>query len=565
MPPLAATFVKAPLRRSPRHTGDGKARTAKASTRIRSVIAVLAALPLALTACSPADSLPLDGAGADGTRVIRTSLGNPEGPLYPSDSGSLGQIVLVKQIFAGLTRHAPDGGTVLDDAESIEPNDDFTRWDITIRDGRRFADGSPVTADSYIRAWNDAAYGPNLRLQRNYLEPIVGFDAMDGDEPASELSGLTRTGDLTFTVELTDPMSTFADVLASVAFKPLPDAAFDDPEGFGMRPIGNGPYRLADAPDAWRQGRDINLVPNEEYRGDLVPDNAGLTFVFHRSADAAYADLRSGAIDILPGVPSTVPVAEHFPDTRSSGPGFGMRSLVIPVDQAGFTGEEGRLRRRALSLAIDRPLIVDRLYDGLAVPASGPAPQATRDSGAPIPGAEVLGHDPERARELWREADEIAEWEGPFPIHFPGTGDDRAWIEAVVAQIESTLGIDAIAKPLPTSAAFGELSRSGKYVGAARGSLEPTLPLASQHLLPAFGTDGPLNRSGYSNAEVDALLAEAGRADDPRELHRRISGIILRDLPVIPLWTVDESVAWSAELYGVIVGWDGFPEYAKLR
>ena len=527
---------------------------------------VLMVLALILAPCSPAGSRSAAGPdSADGARVIRTSLSNPEGPLYPSEAGSLGQIILMKQVFAGLTRHAPDGGTVLDDAESIVPNDDFTSWDITIRDGRRFADGSPVTADTYIRAWNDAAHGPNRRLQRNYLEPIVGFDRMDGDDAAAELAGLTRTGELTFTVDLVRPMSTFADLLASIAFKPLPDAAFNDPAGFGLRPVGNGPYRLADDLDAWRQGRDIDMVPNENYGGDLVPDNAGLTFVFHRSADAAYAALRAGNIDVLPDVPSTAPVAEHFPDTRASAPGFGMRSLIIPVDQPRFTGDEGRLRRRALSLAIDRELIVDRLYDGLAVPATGPAPEVTRDSGGPIPGADVLGHDPGRARQLWRDADEISPWEGALPIHFPGSGDDAAWVDAVVGQVESALGIDAVPTPHPTAAAFGDLSRSRNYVGAIQGALEPALPLASQHLQPAFGSAGPLNRSGYSNPLVDELIAEADGAADPAALHRRISEQILRDLPVIPLWTIDESVAWAGALEGVTIGWDGYPEYAKLR
>src|SRR5690606_18486691 len=109
-----------------------------------------------------------------------------------------------------------------------------------------------------------------------------------------ELTGLKKTDDHTFTIELTSPVANdFATRLGYSAFYPLPDVAFDDMKAFGENPIGNGPYKLA-GEGAWQHDVKIDLVKNEDYQGDRKVMNGGLTITFYASFDAAYADLQGG-------------------------------------------------------------------------------------------------------------------------------------------------------------------------------------------------------------------------------------------------------------------------------
>ena len=91
-------------------------------------------------------------------------------------------------------------------AESITTQDNKV-WTIKLLPGWKFHNGEPVTADSYINAWNAGAWGPNAHDGNNFFAKIAGYDAMnprDGKTAptAKKLTGLRKVDDLTFEVEL---------------------------------------------------------------------------------------------------------------------------------------------------------------------------------------------------------------------------------------------------------------------------------------------------------------------------------------------------------------------------
>ena len=130
-------------------------------------------------------------------------------------------------------------------ADSITQSSDGLTYDITIKSGWTFHDGTPVTAQSYVDAWNYAAYGPNGYILNFFFDKIEGYDALNpssGTPKTKELSGLKVNGTNEFTVTLTHPFSQFEYTLGFDAFDPLPKAFFDDPKAFDEQPIGDGPY-----------------------------------------------------------------------------------------------------------------------------------------------------------------------------------------------------------------------------------------------------------------------------------------------------------------------------------
>ena len=88
----------------------------------------------------------------------------------------------------------------------------------------------------------------------------------------------------------------------------MPDSAFKDIKAYGIKPVGNGPYRLV----SWDHDSRIVLEPNPAYAGGRTVANKGITFKLYTSYDSVYNDLLADAIDIADGVPRLLPA--HLPE-----------------------------------------------------------------------------------------------------------------------------------------------------------------------------------------------------------------------------------------------------------
>src|SRR5690606_13483515 len=133
-----------------------------------------------------------------------------------------------------------------------EDNQTFT---ITLAEGWTFSDGTPVTSNSFVDAWNYGALLSNAQNSSYFFESIEGYSA----EEDSELTGLEVVDERTFTVRLSQPEFDFPQRLGYSAFYPLPESAFEDMEAFGENPVGNGPYKLAEE-GAWEHNVQIDVV-----------------------------------------------------------------------------------------------------------------------------------------------------------------------------------------------------------------------------------------------------------------------------------------------------------------
>lgn len=334
----------------------------------------------------------------------------PQNPLFPTATNETGGGNVIQNIWEGLVRYEADGTAVNAVAESITSTDNIT-WTVKIKPGQQFSDGTPVTSDSFVRAWNYGAVGKNKQLNSYFFYPIKGFDDAQADK-ADSLSGLTVVDDSTFTIELNQPEASFPDRLGYSAFFPVPASAYDNLEAYGKNPIGNGAYKLA-GPGAWEDDVKISLVPNENYKGDAPAKNSGLVFTFYTNLDAAYTDVQAGNLDVLDTVPdSALPNYKKDDKVQAfSQAGSVFQSFTIPQSLKHFgNNEEGRLRRQAISLAINREEITDKIFDGTRTPAkdfSSPVMPGYNDK---IPGSEFLEFNPKKAKELWEKANEISEW-----------------------------------------------------------------------------------------------------------------------------------------------------------
>ena len=278
---------------------------------------------------------------------------------------------------------------------------------------------------------------------------------------------------------------------------------------------------------------------NDDYWGEK-PVWSKVTFKPIKSGPARVAALLAGDVDMIEGVPTTdITTLEGNADLQLS-QGVSNRVIYLHLDHDradspfvkanGGGAIDNPLRklevRQAISKAINRDAIVERVMEGVAIKAGQLLPKGffgVSDKLLPV------DYDPDGAKELLAKAGVPDGFE--LTIHGP---NDRyindAKIAEAIGQMLTRVGIKTEVETMPRSVYFKRASRGGPdgtpefsfvLVGWGAGSGEASSPLKS--LIATHTPDkgwGSSNRGRYSNAKVDDLITKALATvddEDPRE------------------------------------------------
>ncbi|RPF25979.1 oligopeptide transport system substrate-binding protein [Georgenia muralis] len=538
--------------------------------RMAGVAASILAGSLVLAACSGTDSgnggetegggeetTAAEGGAASG-EIVSVNGVEPQNPLVPGNTNETGGGKIVDLLYAGLFYYDASGAVQNEVAESIETEDSQT-YTITLKDGWTFTDGSPVTANSFVDAWNYTALLSNAQNNSYFFEGIEGF-SYDED---SELTGLEVVDDLTFTVTLKQPEADFPLRLGYTAYYPLPEVAFEDMEAFGENPIGNGPYMM-DGEGAWEHNVGVDVVPNPDYQGGRTPANGGVEVRFYEGLDAAYNDLLSGNLDVIDAIPDSAygTYEEELEGRSVNQPAAIFQAFTFPEYLPEWAGEAGKLRRAAISHAINREEITETIFQGTRTPASdftSPVIDGWSDS---IPGSEVLEYDEELAKELWAEAEAIEPFTGSFTMAYNSDGGHQAWADAVTNNVRNVLGIEAEGQPYATFAELLDDRDAGTMTGPFRSGWQADYPGLNNFLAPLYYTGAGSNDGQYSNPEFDELINQGNAAEsveEANEIFQRAQEILFEDLPQVPLWYSNVNGGWAEGVENVEFSWNSVP------
>ncbi|NQE72404.1 hypothetical protein NG2371_06889 [Nocardia gamkensis] len=523
--------------------------------------AVVLATTLGLSACSSGD-----GADAD---IVTVNGGEPQNPLVPTNTNENMGGRVVDRLFAGLKYYDADGKAHDEMAESIQTTD-RKNYRVTIKPGWKFTDGTPVTAKSFVDAWNYGALGSNAQLQSYVFGPIVGFDEVTAEKPTTQtMSGLKVIDDRTFTIELKAPSIDFETELGYAPFYPLPEAAFKDMKAFGENPIGNGPYKFARA-GAWEHNVKIDLVPNPEYPGGRPAKNKGLRFVMYQSFDTAYADLQAGNLDALDTVPDSALTSyqQDLGDRAITKPTAQNQHIGIQANVAHFAGQEGLLRRRAISMAINREQIAQNIFHGTRIPARDFTASTLPGFDANLPGTEVLKYNPDEARKVWAQAEAISPWSGRYEIAYNSDGGHQAWVEAVANSVKNTLGIDAIGVPYPTFKNIRDEVNAHTINKAFRYGWQGDYPTMLQFLTSQYYSYSDTNNVDYNSPEFDRLLDAALAASTQEESYKLVAQaqvLLIKDLADIPVFDYVAAAGRSDRVRNAELAWNGLFAFENIE
>ena len=427
---------------------------------------------------------------------------------------------------------------------------DSITWEFKLRTDVKFHDGAELTSE-------DVAFSLERPLTiigspggyATYVRPIVAKEIIDRHtirlKTAAPYGALPQ--------DLSDVL-----IVSKRAAGQATSADFDT----GKAAIGTGPYRLV----RFKRGDRIELARHDAYWGGRRPWDK-VTLHIMPSDPVRTASLLSGELDAIEHVPTADLARLRKNPAFRLEQAVSWRTIFLHVDQfreqpPGVTSKMGKPLprnpfkdarvRRAMSKAINREAIAERVMEGLALPAANVV----------SPG--IFGHDravkaepydPEGARKLLLEAG--------YPDGFAVTlatpnnryiNDEQ--VAQAVAQMFSRVGITTKVEAMPLSVYLGKArNREFGLALLGWGSLAADLALRSLAATPNEERGfGAWNWSGYANPMLDELVTQSLGTIDPAKreaLARNAGALAARELAFIPLhyqivtWAMKKNMAYT--------------------
>ncbi|WP_299441035.1 ABC transporter substrate-binding protein [uncultured Phycicoccus sp.] len=539
-------------------------------------VAAMSAVALLAAGCgggsSDDNTTPAEGQAGGEITVFGC---NPQNPLVPQNTGETCGGDVLDQVFSKLVHYDADTAKPENDqAESIETEDN-QNFTIKVKQGIKFHDGTELKAKNFVDAWNYAAYGPNGMYNGYFFEPVEGFGDLqctgDGDDPcagdgkpsAETLTGLAVVDDYTFTVKTTEKVSNLPVRLGYTAFAALPDAFFADPEAFGDKPIGTGPYKL----DAWNKEQSIVLSKNADYAGDWAGKVDKITFKIYQEVDPAYNDVLANNLDIVTSIPASALIDDKYksdlPERNAQKETGVIQTITFAPTKVDPNYADPKVRA-AISMAIDRETINQQIFNNTRVPATGWVSPVVDGYKADQCGENCV-YDPEKAKAL---LDEAGGFKGDkITLSYNADGGHKEWTEATCNSIKQALGVDCVATGVVDFATFRAQIGDEKMKGMFRTGWQMDYPSIENFLAPLLKTGASSNDGNYSNPEFDKLLDQAAAATDEAEansLYQQAEALLAADMPQIPMYYGKTTMGWSDKVTGVKITAFGTVDYTQV-
>jgi peptide/nickel transport system substrate-binding protein len=457
---------------------------------------------------------------------------------------------IAEHIFDKLVQMDPDSRMIPGLATSWKTVDDKT-WEFKLRKGVKFTDGSELTAEDVVFSIDRVPTIPNSPGPFSaYTKAIIAKEIVDA---------------YTIRFKYAAPYPLAPNDLSTIYIvsKKVATGASTEDFNSGKAAIGSGRYKLV----KYSSGDRVELSRNDNYWGENSPWDK-VTFKIIKNESARVAALLSGDVEAIEQPPTAdLPRIKTDPKfTVTSKISHRViyfnfdhlaRSSPFITNKAGKPLDKNPLLdprvRRAISKAINRPAIADRVMEGQAIPSG----QLVSDKlFGNVPGLKADTFDPEGAKKLLAEAG----YPDGFNITIHGPSgryvNDEKIVQAV-AQMLARVGIAAkveTAPMAPYSARASKQEFSFHMVGWGASTGEASSPLRS--LLATFNRDkglGAVNWGRYSNVKVDYLIEQAlQQVDDENRsaMLQNATRLAMEDLGIMPIhfqftiWATAKNVAY---------------------
>jgi oligopeptide transport system substrate-binding protein len=509
----------------------------------RGVLAFLIAIPFFLIACGNQEHVSASvreiqvSSDLASEQILNRHLEGDPRTLDPSlSTETVGQRVL-DDLFEGLVTLNEVGHTIPGVASSWETSTDGKTWTFQLRNSARWSNGQPVTAQDFVYAWRrqvDPATGSEYAQA---LTPIVNaMDAAAGKVPPSKL-GVESAGPHTLVVHLNAPTAYLLALLTNPYLYPIYEPAVKQWGDGWTQPghmVSNGAFLLTD-----RVFNGHITIEKNPYYWDA--NHVRLSKVIYHSVsdyDAASDQYLAGNIDFTErfNVTEIDRLRRTLGDQVVIAPIFATAIFGYNLAKPPFAGNPKL--RLALSVAVDREVLMDFVEHGLGVPAYNIMPPLDGYDPA-VPDWAHLSVDARHAlaRKLYQEAGYSDDHPLEVVLTYASSGPHvRRFMEALSAMWQMNLGAKVQIYNVEWKVLLQslQLKQPVLYWDAWFGDFPDPFTFM-QLAQTGFG----MNYGDYSNPQYDALVEQASSTTDaPKrsELFHKAEAILNEDAPLLPVY-----------------------------
>ena len=456
---------------------------------------------------------------------------------------------VIRDLFEGLLNQDANGSLVPGVATRYAASDGNTTYSFTLRRDARWSNGDPVTAHDFVYAWRRAVDPATASPYGWYLELTQMANAKEilaGKKPPASL-GVRAADDRTLVVKLNRPLPYFPAMTTYATLFPVHRATI---EGHGKQwtapgnMVSNGAYMLKEVVLNEFHSR----VKNPIYWGAdkvIVEKVTGLVI---NDVNQALTRYRAGELDHLePLPPGQYPrLKKELPDEARSVPRLCSYYYAINHTESANAALRDVRVRRALSMAIDREVIVDRLLKGGQWPAYNFTHLKTAGFRMPdIAYARLSQRQRDaEARRLFKES-------GVRNLTLKliyNTSESHKQIATVVGQMwKQKLGVRTTLANFEWKTYLN--IRKRREFDVARSAWCGDYNEAST-FLDLLTTSHGANDGRYSSETVDALMRRSKTAKDPAGIYVEVETILAEDMAIIPVYHYANTFLLKSDIKG---------------
>ncbi|MCR4950023.1 MAG: peptide ABC transporter substrate-binding protein [Solobacterium sp.] len=469
--------------------------------------------------------------------------------------------------IGGLAELDADGQPQPDLAEKWDVSEDGKTYTFHLRDGIKWSNGDPVTANDFVYSWRRLV-DPALASEYNFIVSTINVTnaaaCIDGSMPLDKL-GVEATDDKTFVVHLDLPCGFLLGLMAFPSFFPLNQKFFEAQGDQYSLTIDNllfcGPYKMT----TWQPGAEYVFTKNPEYwnaanQGDYVDE---VIFKFVPEAQTAVMSYKNGDVDVVTLTSELVEANQSDPGYVSRLQGYAWRlNLNQSTSTKGFEGNtkfQNLNLRKALGLSIDREAIAkDVLKDGsVALEGFIPKEFAYGPDGTEYRKGvgNLLAYDVAAAAEAYEQAKKELGGDVTVELLYEDSEASKAVAENIQSMwVKALPGITVNLASKTKKERLALMNNLEYEIGLTRWGPDYADP---QTYLDLFKSNLPGYNNYYFNDEYDAYLDKGETGADAADAAARWADmvaaekIIVEDYGIIPVYQNGGAMLINPKVTGI--------------
>ena len=524
-------------------------------------------LPLVLASCGTTDSKNTTEKKIE--QVATLTAGTPVQSLDPATAVDQTSITLLANVMEGLYR--------LDEKNQPQPalaagqpkvSNDGKTYTIVIRDGAKWSDGTPITAEDFVVAWqrvvDPETASPNVELFSTIKN---AKEIISGKQPKEKL-GVKSNGEQTLIIELEEPTPYFTDLLALTAYFPVQQKAIkENGKNYGTSKKSietNGAYTLTNL-DGVGTSDKWTIAKNEKYWDKKNVSMKKINFQVVKEINTGINLYNDGQLD---DTPLAGEYAKQYKKDKEYSTTLMANTMFLEMNQ---TGENKLLKnknvRKAISYAIDRESLGEKLLDNGSIPSVGVVPKKMAynpKTKKDFANEKLVEFNKKQASTYWETAksnDKVSEKLELDILVGDGEFEKKAG-EFLQGQLEENLeGLKVNITPVPANVFMERLTKKDFNLSLSGWQADYADPIS---FLANFETNSPLNHGGYSNKNYDELIKDTS-SKRWQEL-KKAEKILIDDMGVVPIFQVGTAKLEKSKIRNVLMHSIGAKyDYKKMR